>query len=205
MFNFRSMKTSVIVYFIVLTISNNLFCQYKKDELLKVVKINFEQLNKVRKFPQIYAFKYFIPALLWKLPKRSLTWDTTLARLAQMKAEDMAAKNYFDHIDKNGKGMNTILWQAGYPLPEYDKKGFIYEKDPKANNVESISSNSESPDKFIKDLIKDKGEWSKGHRKHLLGIGRFDRQHTHVGIGIAWNPQSEYGYYCSVLIVHPVR
>ncbi|MCC9168023.1 CAP domain-containing protein [Pontibacter harenae] len=169
--------------------------QSTTDILQAVAEASFKELNAVRQDPKHYAGKYKLPALLKVPAKHELVWDTTLARLAQQKAEDMARKNYFDHVDKKGKGMNYYLWQANYPLPHY------FSKDAKANNVESIAANTQGPQEFIKQLIIDAGVPSLGHQKHLLGLNDKDTPTTHVGIGIAYNPRSKYKYYCSILIV----
>ncbi|WP_345156948.1 CAP domain-containing protein [Pontibacter saemangeumensis] len=163
-------------------------------DLQTAIEANFEELNAVRQNPAQYAAIYKVPALRMVPAKPALIWDEQLAALAQRKAEDMARKNYMAHIDKKGRGMNYYLWQAGYPLPAF------YSKDSRANNVESIAANTEGPADFVKQLIVDKGVPNLGHRKHLLGFHDGDTPATHVGIGIAYNPNSRYKYYCSILI-----
>ncbi|QCR24244.1 CAP domain-containing protein [Pontibacter sp. SGAir0037] len=165
----------------------------------KAAKASFTELNRVRQNPKQYASVYKLPALL-KVPKKhELIWDTTLARLARQKAEDMAQNNYFAHVDKRKKGMNYYLWKSDYPLPHY------FSKQDNANNVESIAANTEGPQEFIKQLIIDEGVPGYGHRKHLLGLDDGKTPTTHVGIGIAYNSKSKYKYYCSILIVPKVE
>lgn len=167
-------------------------------DIKEAVEANFKELNAVRQNPALYAARYKLPALR-KLPKKhALVWDETLARLAQQKAEDMAKANYFGHVDKQGKGMNYYLWEAGYPLPHF------FSREARANNVESIAANTEGPMGFVQQLIEDKGVPSLGHRRHLLGLDDKDTPTTHIGIGIAYNPNSRYKYYCSILIVPKV-
>lgn len=157
--------------------------------------VNFKELNQVRQNPVLYAARYNIPALMKLGKKPPLAWDTTLARLAQRKAEDMARRNYFGHQDKSNKGMNYYLWKAGYPLPQR------FSKDPQANEVESIACDTSGPLNFIEQLIVDEGVPSLGHRKHLLSITGYDGlPTTQVGIGIAYDARSRYKYYCCVLI-----
>jgi len=157
---------------------------------------SFKELNEVRQNPAAYAARYNVPALL-KLPRKApLAWDTTLARLAQRKAEDMARRNYFAHQDLRKKGMNYYLWQAGYPLPAR------FSKDDQANEVESIACDTSGPLNFIEQLIVDEGVPSLGHRKHLLSLTGYEGlPTTQVGIGIAYDARSRYKYYCCVLIV----
>ena len=165
----------------------------QSDYLQEAIKKSFSELNQVRQNPALYATKYKLPALK-KIPKiHALTWDTTLARLAQQKAQDMANHNYFSHQDKKGRGMNYYLWKADYPLPAN------FSKKASDNGVESIVANTEGPEGFIQQLIVDQGVRNLGHRKHLLGLEHF-KENTHIGIGIAYNPRSTYKYYCSILI-----
>ncbi|WP_162053581.1 CAP domain-containing protein [Pontibacter pamirensis] len=172
----------------------------RADESLKsAAKANFEELNAVRQNPKLYAQKYKLPALAKISPRAPFTWDDALAKLAQQKAEDMARHNYFGHIDKKGKGLNYYLWQVNYPLPSY------YSKEARANNVESIAANTESPLVFVQQLIEDQGVPSLGHRKHLLSLNEESTPATHIGIGIAYNPNSKYKYYCSILIAPKVE
>ena len=165
----------------------------QSDYLQEAVRNSFLELNQVRQNPVLYATKYKLPALK-RIPKiHALTWDTTLARLAQQKAADMANRNYFSHQDKQGRGMNYYVRQANYPLPA------IFSKKISENGVESIAANTEGPNDFIQQLIIDEGVRNLGHRKHLMGLEHF-KENTHVGIGIAYNPKSKYKYYCSILL-----
>ena len=173
--------------------------QQADDSLKAAAKANFEELNAVRQNPKLYAQQYKLPALAKISPRNPFVWDDTLAKLAQQKAEDMARGNYFGHVDKKGKGMNFYLWQARYPLPSY------FSKDARANNVESIAANTESPLVFVRQLIEDQGVPSLGHRKHLLSLNEESTPSTHIGIGIAYNPNSKYKYYCSILIAPKVE
>ena len=90
--------------------------------------------------------------------------------------------------------MNYYVNKAGFTLPDYwltDKTG---------NQVESLGANSLGPDKFIQQLIIDKGVDDKGHRIHLLSMNEFYSKNSHVGIGIAYNPNSYYKYYFCILL-----
>ena len=175
------------------------FMQQDSDDLKVAARTGFEELNAVRQDPKLYAKKYKLPALALISPRYPLVWDDTLAKLAQQKAEDMARHNYFSHTDRRGRGMNYYLRQAGYPLPAY------FSRDTRANNVESIAANTESPLVFVQQLIEDEGVPSLGHRKHLLSLNKESTPSTHIGIGIAYNPNSRYKYYCSILIAPKVE
>jgi len=189
--NYRYTFTLFCLFYLFVLPIANVGAQH--DHLQQAVKKSFEELNQVRQNPALYATKYKLPALKKISKMHALAWDTTLARLAQQKAEDMAKQNYFSHQDKKGRGMNYYLWKANYPLPAH------FSKKASDNGVESIVANTEGPDGFIQQLIIDQGVRNLGHRKHLLGLEHF-KENTHIGIGIAYNPKSKYKYYCSILI-----
>lgn len=153
----------------------------------------FIYLNKVRANPASYS-KVLNVNLNSIKPSQALIWDTILAKEAQRKAAEMATQNYFAHVDKKGYGMNYYIYKAGFAIPE------TWVNDKKKNYVESLGATTEGPDDFIAQLIIDKGVPDLSHRKHLLSVGDFFSKNTHVGIGIAYNPNSTYHYYCCVLI-----
>ena len=189
--NYRFVFTVFCLFYLFVLPVSKLGAQ--SDRLQVAIKNSFLELNQVRQNPALYAVKYKLPALKKIQKIHALTWDTTLARLAQQKAEDMANRNYFSHQDKKGRGMNYYLWKANYPLPG------VFSKKVSDNGVESIVANTEGPEGFIQQLIVDQGVRNLGHRKHLLGLEHF-KENTHIGIGIAYNPRSTYKYYCSILI-----
>lgn len=152
-----------------------------------------EYLNKVRANPASYSKALNVNLNSIK-PSPALIWDDVLAQEAQRKAADMATNNYFAHVDKKGYGMNYYVHKAGYTLPQN------WLKNKAENYVESLGATTEGPNDFIDQLIIDKGVPDLGHRKHLLSVGEFFSKNTHVGIGIAYNPNSIYKYYCCILI-----
>ena len=154
---------------------------------------SYQYLNQFRSNPNFYGEQIGLDLSEIKIAK-TLIWDPTLIHLAELKAVDMAGRNYFNHIDPEGYGMNYRAEEAGFPLPE----NWIRKKN--LNSIESIAANNKTPDRFIQQLIIDQGVDQKGHRRHLLATIPFYQKATHIGIGIAYNPQSEYGYYCCVLI-----
>jgi hypothetical protein len=191
------MKRTISILFI---LSSSFFSfQKPTTEILKDPAYqSYLFLNEVRSDPKAYSKSFGINLNNVK-PSPALIWSDTLAREAERKAADMATQNYFAHVDKKGYGMNYYVNKAGYKLPEFwlDNK--------KNNQVESLGANTEGAEGFIKQLIIDKGVPELGHRKHLLSMGPFYQQNTHIGIGIAYNPKSEYGYYCCVLIAPASR
>ncbi|MDX1903342.1 MAG: CAP domain-containing protein [Thermonemataceae bacterium] len=158
------------------------------------IKQAFDYLNKIRANPSMFSQEIGIN--LSQIPRRSaLQWNDTLASIAQKKAEDMAKKNYFSHTDPNGNGINILLLQAGYHIPEDWTV-------PKSNNYfESLSAGAISPKEGIIYLLKDGGvsnHKAAGHRNHLLGIDKFYANLTDIGIG--WAKGGKYGTYLCVII-----
>ena len=164
-------------------------------ELEQCVVDAFNYLNAIRQNPSAYSAKIGVD--LNEVESRpTLKWDEALVKAAQAKAEDMATRNYFAHIDPDGNGMNVKINEYGYKLPErwYDK--------PANNFFESIGCGSiiSTGESVINLLIIDAGTPSLGHRKHLLGVDEFWSNCYDIGIGHAYNPNSEYCNYWSILI-----
>ncbi|MDA0686552.1 MAG: CAP domain-containing protein [Bacteroidetes bacterium] len=129
--------------------------------------------------------------------KHSLNWNAQLANAAQYKAQDMANRNYFGHVNPEGYGMNHFINQYGYAL----NSSWLNNKSD--NFFESLSAGRQSPKDAIVSLISDGGErvhLNAGHRVHLLSLKEFYDPCYDIGIGWAYNPNSTYKYYCCVLI-----
>jgi len=150
-------------------------------------------LNNVRSNPNAYSSEIGV-SLIDVLPMPPLKWNKNLAVAAQRKAQDMADRNYMEHIDPDGYGMNYFIQNAGYQLnPNWLANISM-------NNFESLSAGSSNPLKSIIDLIKDEGVIGYGHRKHLLAMVDFWKPCYDIGIGWGSNINSEYKTYCCVLI-----
>jgi len=154
----------------------------------------FVLINLVRKNPAAYFKELNLNASL-KITSTPLVWNDTLARVAEQKALDMAKRNYFEHVDPDGYGMNHFINKAGYAL----------EKDwldhPKNNYFESLGAGYSDGIAAVKGLIIDKYVPSMGHRNHLLGIGLNNKYLKDIGIGFVRIPNGrEYITYMSVVI-----
>jgi uncharacterized protein YkwD len=57
-----------------------------------------------------------------------------LAQVARARAEDMARRDYFSHVNPDGFGPNYLVIQAGFPLLSW------YDQRPAANNIESLAA-----------------------------------------------------------------
>lgn len=164
-------------------------------ELEQCVIDAYNYLNAIRQNPSAYSAKIGVD-LSEVEPRPTLKWDEALAKAAQAKAEDMATRNYFAHVDPDGKGMNIKMFAAGYELSEQ------WLENPEDNFFESIGCGTliSTGESVINMLIIDAGVPSFGHRKHLLGIDEFWSNCYDIGIGHAQNPNSTYTHYWSILI-----
>lgn len=117
-----------------------------------------------------------------------LTCHPILAQVARQRAEDMAQRDYFDHVTPEGYGPNYLVRQAGYVLPSY------YSTALDANNIESIAAGNATAAATWQ-------QWmgSTPHRTQLLGLGSFFAEQTEYGIGYAYNPNSQFRYYWVVI------
>jgi len=173
----------------------------KLDSNQKESRSAFEYLNLIRQNPNSYSAEIGVD-LSTILPQAILKWNDTLEKVAITKANDLANRNYFAHVDPDGFGINYYVNKAGYTLlPNWLT-------DPKANNFESLAAAYKgsiviSGKDFIKQLIVDDGVPDLGHRKHLLGVGSWFASLVDIGIGIARNPNSNYkNYMCLIIAKH---
>lgn len=113
--------------------------------------------------------------------RKSLELEETLDRVAQAKAEDLGARNYFSHTEPGGLGPNYRVLEAGYPLP------YWYQRDPDSNNIEILGGGFSSAIDLFTSFQR-----SEGHKIHLLGLHPMFSQQTRVGIGIDYNLGSKY-------------
>lgn len=176
----------------ILTLLLSLSCRAQSPELSAAL----QYLNAVRANPGAYSGDAGAD-LSDIAPMPALLWNEQLAEAARRKAQDMATRRYFDHVDPDGYGMNHFIHQAGYTLNE------AFLRNRSANMFESISAGTSSPRAAIINLISDGNEpvhEKAGHRLHLLGIKDFWRNCQDIGIGWASNPNAPYRTYCVVLI-----
>lgn len=130
-----------------------------------------------------------------KVSTIKLVWNDTLARVAAEKAYDMAKRDYFDHVDPDGFGINYRINKSGYTLnPDWVKN-------KTANTFESIVCNYFTGEEAIKALIIDEGVPSLGHRNHLLGLNAWNASLKDIGIGFVKRESgSKYQTYVCVII-----
>ncbi len=162
--------------------------------------LNF--LNAVRADPASYSEAVGVD-LSGIESRPALTWNEALAKAAARKAQDMADRNYFGHVDPDGYGMNYFIDKAGYEL----RDSWLSEKS--ANNFESIAAGTytDNAKDAIKMLLNDGGASNDspnaGHRHHLLGMKDFWANCYDIGIGHGYSESSQYkNYWCILVAKH---
>jgi uncharacterized protein YkwD len=151
-------------------------------------------LNQIRANPNAFSGEFGVDLGAMKANK-NLIWNDTLAKVARAKAQDMARRNFFAHVDPDGNGMNIKIAQAGYALPA------DWYSDHSKNYFESLGAGYSNLHEAIKQLIIDAGTPGLGHRLHLLGQGDFWGNCYDIGIGeVQVSSGSTYTSYYSFII-----
>ena len=140
-------------------------------------------------------FEEQIATLMKQAPgqrRASLTYNAILARVARERAQDLARRNYFGHVNPDGLGANYLVSQAGYLLPKN------YGKKKSSNDIETIASGNKTPTDVW-------AAWmgSSGHKKHLLGLAKFYAEQTDFGVGYVYAPESQWKHYWVVITAKP--
>lgn len=189
------MKNNTVILMIIALMNFIPILSFSQDNAVdqKEALIAFEYLNKVRASPKSFSKEIGV-RLNYVKSKQALIWNNTLALDAEKKALDMLERNYFGHVDPDGNGINILIFEAGYKMPE------DWYKDISKNNFESIGAGYSGGIELIQQLIEDKGVSPPGHRNHLLGIEDFWANCTDIGIGFAKGEGSKYPSYCCIII-----
>ena len=126
--------------------------------------------------------------------RERMSRNAILDSVARARAQDMADRGYFGHVNPDGLGANTLVRRAGYRLPS------TYDDSPAAFNIESAAAG----DPYATARATWRG-WmgSRGHRTHLLGLHPAFAAQTEYGIGYVYRPNSRRGHYWVVLIAPP--
>jgi len=118
--------------------------------------------------------------------------DPILTAVARARAEDMARRRYFSHVNPEGLGPNSLLRSAGYPLPAF------WSGSRSSNFVESIGAGYATAGEAWQAWMN-----SRSHRTHLLALNSFYRDQTSFGIGSYSDPSSPYGRYWVIITAPP--
>lgn len=154
----------------------------------------FEYLNNFRMNPKKQSRSLGISPIR-NVTETKLVWNKQLAKVAEARAYDLAKRNYFDHVDPRGYGPNYYINQGGYTLNS------TWLKKRSANNFESIAANHDSAVDGIKAFIIGKSSPGLMHRKHVLGLDKWNGSLQDIGIGFVRVPRgSRYTTYLCVII-----
>ncbi len=117
--------------------------------------------------------------------------DPILTAVARARAEDMARRRYFSHVNPDGLGPNYLVRSAGYELPSSwsGRSG---------NFIETIGAGYATADQAWEGWMR-----SSAHRTHLLASSSFYRDQTNFGIGSYSDPSSPYRRYWVIITAPP--
>lgn len=119
--------------------------------------------------------------------------DPILCSVARARAEDMAARRYFSHVNPDGLGPNALVRAAGYALPSSWRGR-------SENFIESIGAGYATAEAAWEGWMN-----SSSHRTHLLASSSFYRDQTSFGIGSYSDPSSPYRRYWVIITAPPSR
>lgn len=122
----------------------------------------------------------------------SLKCNSTLSALARSRAEDMARRGYFSHVNPDGVGPNYLAIQSGYTLPASYGQGLT------DNNIESIGAGAGNAEAMWNAWME-----SPSHSTHILGAADFYRAQTEYGIGFIKMDGSAYTNYWVIITASP--
>jgi uncharacterized protein YkwD len=124
--------------------------------------------------------------------RASMQLDPILARIARERAQDMAARNYFNHVNPDGLGPNALVREAGYALPGW------WGTAAADNYIESIAAGRNTAVATWTDWMN-----SPSHRTHILATDSFYQNQTSYGVGYAYSAGSTYRHYWVILTAPP--
>lgn len=117
--------------------------------------------------------------------------DPILTAVARARAEDMARRRYFAHVNPDGIGPNYLVHSAGYSLPSsWGSRS--------ANFIESIGAGYATAEQAWEGWMN-----SSSHRTHLLASSSFYRDQTNFGIGSYADPSSPFRRYWVIITAPP--
>ena len=118
--------------------------------------------------------------------------DPILTAVARARAEDMAVRRYFAHVNPDGLGPNALVRAAGYALPSSWGGG------RSQNTIESIGAGYATAEQAWEGWMN-----SPSHRTHLLASSSFYRDQVNFGIGSYSDPSSPFRRYWVIITAPP--
>ena len=117
--------------------------------------------------------------------------DPILTAVARARAEDMAKRRYFSHVNPDGIGPNWLVRSAGYTLPpSWAGRS--------SNFIESIGAGYATAEAAWEGWMN-----SPSHRTHLLASSSFYRDQVNFGIGSYSDPSSPFRRYWVIITAPP--
>ncbi len=118
----------------------------------------------------------------------SMNRHEVLNFIARKKAEDMAERGFFSHLDPEGYGPNFSAHQAGYALE--------FGNSPGSNSIESIGVRHQNrlSENRAAEIVFESWLESPGHRRHVLGEVAQFRDHVSFGVGYAFASKGPFGW-----------
>ena len=136
--------------------------------------------------------RQFIDAPGQERNRDEMQLDPILTAVAQARAEDLATRRYFSHVNPDGFGPNHLVRAAGYALPAF------WSGSRSGNFIESIGAGYDTPEDAWAGWMK-----SSGHRSHLLAAKSFYRNQTRYGVGYHFDRASPLRNYWVVITAPP--
>ncbi len=127
-----------------------------------------------------------------KQQRSEMIYDRRIAQVARAKANDMAQRGYFAHVDPDGNGANFLISKTGYRLPAN------YLPPRSANYVESLAGGHDTAEETYRQFLT-----SASHRRHLLAEHPVYTAQTRIGVGYANVPGSKVVHYWVVMTAPP--
>jgi len=124
--------------------------------------------------------------------RSTITCHPLLEAVASARAQDMAERDYFAHVNPDGYGPNYLVNAAGYSLPGY------YPLQENSNSIESIAGGYNTADEMWAGLLD-----SPSHCMHVLGQHQFYAEQVEVGIGHVYVSDSDLGHYWVIISAKP--
>ena len=117
--------------------------------------------------------------------------DPTLSSVARARAQDMANRAYFDHVNPDGFGPDILVERAGYNLP------YWYPVTNRSNHIESIAYGTSYT---TAELAWNALMTSQTHITHLRGETDFFGGQSEFGVGYSY---ANRRHYWVIISAHP--
>jgi len=117
-----------------------------------------------------------------KAGKSSYVYDSKLSDIGREDAVDMAARNFFDHINPDGESPTDRAERHGYQV---EKDYATYYRIGVGENIALVQHIQGTPDEIAQYIV---NAWmnSPDHKENILDLKGAD--YTNLGVGVAYDP-----------------